>query len=120
MDTRSLAFESLLRAIHDVEYSVPGPELNMEALYVGDSQRYLACPPPRDAPFTENGVRDPALGNTGFLPYSEIEALEVYATPRHGSLAEYTEKFASVARKVAAIEGVCVTASSIFLGRRAP
>ena len=89
----------------------------MEALYVGDSQRYLACAPPKDAPFTTNGVRDPALGNTGFLPYSEIDALEVYATPRHGSLAEYSDNFASVARKVAAIKGGRVTTSSIFLSR---
>jgi len=119
MDTISLAFESLLRAIHDVEYSLPGPELNMEALYVGDTRRYSAHPPPKDAPFTAGGVRDPALGNTGFLPYTEIAALEVFGTPRHGSLAEYGDKFAAVARRVVAIKAVRVTTSSIFLGRGA-
>jgi hypothetical protein len=121
MDTTSLAFELLLRAIHDIEYSIPGPTLNMEARYVGDPQRYLAGPPPKDTPFTTTGVRDPALGNTGPLSYAEIEALVVYATPRHdGSmLTEYGNKFVAVARRVAAIEGIRITKSSIFLGRGA-
>ena len=120
MDTSSQAFESLLRAIHEAEYALPGPSLNIEATYVGDSQHYLAYPPPRDDPFTASGLRDPALGNTGPLRFEEIDAIVIHASPRHAaSSKEYSAKFLAVAHLAATIPGVCINESGIRLGRDA-
>lgn len=120
MDISAPAFESLLRAIHDVEYSMPGPEFNIEAAYVGDSKRYVSFPPTRDNPFTPVGLRDPALGNTGPLRFDEIDLLVVHAVPRCSAVSsEYAAKRAALVRRASAIPGILIDDNEMSLSRDA-
>jgi hypothetical protein len=120
MDSSSRSFELLLRAIHEVEWSLPGPALNIEAVYADDEQLYFAYPPPKHDAFTPTGLRDPGLGNTGPLEFTDLWELRVCPSPRHGAQSEeYLVKFACLPARVAAIPGVRIGEDGIVLRRAA-
>jgi hypothetical protein len=104
------AIESLLRAVHAVEYSLPGAPISLTVKYVGDDQEYFGHPPCRNEPFTASGLRDPALSNTGPISFSDIEWVTIESRPRHHAHSmEYEAKFEALVLRLSSVAGVLVT-----------
>lgn len=119
MDTASQTLEALLRAVHEVEWSMPGSSFSLTVRYVGDDHPYQSFPPGRDDPFTETGLRDPALGNSGAIKFSEIEAVTVHNAPRHRPQSDlYLAKYAALLERIASIPRVFVGPDSVSFTRR--
>jgi hypothetical protein len=119
MDTSSQTLEALLRVVHEVEWSMPGSSFNLTVRYVGDDHLYQSFPPVRENPFTETGLRDPALGNSGPIEFSEIEAVAVLNEPRHHPQSDqYQAKYSALFERAASIPGVSVGPKAISFTRR--
>ena len=118
MPNPSQAIEALLRTVHAVEYSLPGDQISLIVKYADDDQEYFGRPPPRDNPFTASGLRDPALGNSGPINFSDIEWVAVECKPRHQvQSVEYQAKFQELSQRLRLVPGVCVAPDRITAPR---
>ncbi len=114
MEADSQTMEAFLRLIHEIDRSSSGPALNLTVRYVGDDHAYEGFPPCGDEPFVEEGLRDPALGNTGPISFTDIASVTVHDEPRHQRHSDqYKETYLALLNRVASVPGILVGRNSV-------